>query len=132
MISVNSYLEPPADWDDWLIAQGYAAGFCQSVAWSIVNQRANGVVNYWLEAVFEGNCLGRMLVSHRKPDLSKMSSVEKIYCLLSGSDKGSHVLNEILEEEDLNKPSLRFSFSKYNTKEDIDYTVEVLKDFTLK
>lgn len=50
----------------------------------------------------------------------------------SGSDKGSHVLNEILQEEDLKKPSLRFSFSKYNTKEDIDYTVEVLKDFTLK
>ena len=47
----------------------------------------------------------------------------------SGSTKGSHVLNEILEEEDLQKPSIRFSFSKYNTKEEIDYTVGVLKKF---
>lgn len=47
----------------------------------------------------------------------------------SGSDKGSHVLNEILSEEDLKKPSLRFSFSKYNTKEELDYVVGVLKEF---
>ena len=47
----------------------------------------------------------------------------------SGSTKGSHVLNEILEEEDLQKPSIRFSFSRYNTKEEIDYTVGVLKNF---
>lgn len=49
----------------------------------------------------------------------------------SGSDKGSHVLSEILSEEDMNKPSLRFSFSKYNTKEEIDYTIDVLKEFTI-
>jgi cysteine desulfurase len=47
----------------------------------------------------------------------------------SGSDKGSHVLSAFLSEEDLKKPSLRFSFSKYNTKEEIDYVVSVLKDF---
>lgn len=47
----------------------------------------------------------------------------------SGSNQGSHVLNEILSEEDLKKPSLRFSFSIYNTKEEIDYVVGVLKDF---
>ncbi|APG59374.1 cysteine desulfurase family protein [Christiangramia salexigens] len=47
----------------------------------------------------------------------------------SGSDKGSHVLNAFLAEEDLAKPSLRFSFSRYNTKEEIDYVVETLKDF---
>lgn len=49
----------------------------------------------------------------------------------SGSDKGSHVLSEILSEEDQKKPSLRFSFSKYNTKEEIDYTIDVLKEFTM-
>ncbi|MFS4469400.1 cysteine desulfurase family protein [Maribacter sp. 2210JD10-5] len=48
----------------------------------------------------------------------------------SGSNVGSHVLSEILSDEDLKKPSLRFSFSKYNTKEEIDYTVSVLKEFT--
>ena len=50
----------------------------------------------------------------------------------SGSDQGSHVLNAFLSEEDLKKPSLRFSFSRYNTKEEIDYVVEVLKDFVEK
>lgn len=46
----------------------------------------------------------------------------------SGSDAGSHVLTQILSEEDLKKPSVRFSFSTYNTKEEIDYTIGVLKD----
>ncbi len=47
----------------------------------------------------------------------------------SGSSKGSHVLSEILCEEDFQKPSIRFSFSKYNTKEEVDYVVDVLKKF---
>ncbi|MFT6602306.1 MAG: cysteine desulfurase [Dokdonia donghaensis] len=47
----------------------------------------------------------------------------------SGSDKGSHVLQEILSEDDLKKPSVRFSFSKYNTKEEVDYVISVLKEF---
>jgi len=47
----------------------------------------------------------------------------------SGSDKGSHVLEAFLSEDDLNKPSLRFSFSKFNTTQEIDYVVTVLKVF---
>ena len=47
----------------------------------------------------------------------------------SGSDAGSHVLSQILSKEDLKKPSLRFSFSKYNTAEELDYTVSILKEF---
>lgn len=46
----------------------------------------------------------------------------------SGSTKGSHVLAEILNEDDMQKQSLRFSFSIYNTKEEIDYVVSNLKD----
>lgn len=46
----------------------------------------------------------------------------------SGSDKPSHVLSEILSESQLQTPSLRFSLSKYNTKDEIDYVVEVLKE----
>ncbi len=46
----------------------------------------------------------------------------------SGSDQGSHVLTAFLPEEDLKKPSVRFSFSKYNTIEEIDYVVEVLRE----
>ena len=45
----------------------------------------------------------------------------------SGSVKPSHVLAEMLSDDDLKKPSLRISFSHYNTKEDIDYFVETLK-----
>ena len=45
----------------------------------------------------------------------------------SGSTKGSHVLSQILSEDDMKKPSLRFSFSKFNTKADIDYAVTELK-----
>ena len=45
----------------------------------------------------------------------------------SGSAKPSHVLAEMLSDDDLKKPSLRISFSHYNTKDDIDYLVETLK-----
>lgn len=45
----------------------------------------------------------------------------------SGSIKPSHVLAEILTEEDLKKPSIRISFSQENTKEDIDALIEGLK-----
>jgi cysteine desulfurase len=37
----------------------------------------------------------------------------------SGSNIGSHVLNAL--KVDANRPSVRFSFSKYNTKEEIDF-----------
>lgn len=44
----------------------------------------------------------------------------------SGSNVGSHVLRNI--GVDMTKPSIRFSFSKYNTKEEIDYTINVIKE----
>ena len=47
----------------------------------------------------------------------------------SGSSQVSHVLSEILKGEDLQKPSIRFSFSKYNTKAEVDYVISVLKAF---
>jgi cysteine desulfurase len=47
----------------------------------------------------------------------------------SGSNQGSHVLSEILTPEQLAKPSVRFSFCKDNTKAEIDYVIEVLKEF---
>lgn len=50
----------------------------------------------------------------------------------SGSGQGSHVLNAFLSEEDLQKPSLRFSFSRYNTEEEVEYVVQVLKEFIEK
>ena len=47
----------------------------------------------------------------------------------SGSSKNSHVLTEILSDTDLQKPSIRFSFSIYNTKEEVDYVIDILKEF---
>jgi len=44
----------------------------------------------------------------------------------SGSSKPSHVLSEFLSESNLKKPSIRISFSHYNTKEDIDSLVNAL------
>jgi cysteine desulfurase len=43
----------------------------------------------------------------------------------SGSNIGSHVLTAI--GVDPNRPSVRFSFSKYNTKAEIDYVIEKVK-----
>lgn len=45
----------------------------------------------------------------------------------SGGIKPSHVLAEMLSDEDLKKPSLRISFSHFNTKEDIDLLIQGLK-----
>lgn len=46
----------------------------------------------------------------------------------SGSIRPSHVLAEMLTEDDLKKPSIRISFSHSNTKEDIDILIEGLKN----
>ncbi len=42
----------------------------------------------------------------------------------SGSNQGSHVLRGI--GSDMERPSVRFSFSKYTTKEEIDFTIKNL------
>jgi cysteine desulfurase len=54
-------------------------------------------------------------------------AVSKGSACQSGSYKNSHVLIEMLSETDLKKPGLRISFSKFNTKDDIDHLVSVLK-----
>jgi cysteine desulfurase len=46
----------------------------------------------------------------------------------SGSIRPSHVLAEMLSAADLKKPSLRISFSHFNTKEDVDLLIEGLKN----
>ena len=44
----------------------------------------------------------------------------------SGSNVGSHVLAEL--DRDQKRPAVRFSFSKYNTKEEIDFTIDKLAE----
>lgn len=48
----------------------------------------------------------------------------------SGSNIGSHVLSAIGAEDD--RPSIRFSFSKYNKKEEIDFVVSKVREFCLQ
>ena len=48
----------------------------------------------------------------------------------AGADLGSHVLGNLKRPEAVKKlPSLRFSFSSFNTIEEIDYVIECLKAF---
>jgi len=48
----------------------------------------------------------------------------------SGSNQGSHVLKQVQEKKINNWPSLRFSFSTFNTKKEVDYLMGVLKEFS--
>lgn len=56
-------------------------------------------------------------------DINKISVSGGSACT-SGSDIGSHVLTAL--NTSLDRPSVRFSFSKYNTVEEIDFVVEKL------
>jgi cysteine desulfurase len=47
----------------------------------------------------------------------------------SGSDKGSHVLETLLDFEQNKLPSLRFSFSSLNTKSEVDILVDTLFNY---
>ena len=47
----------------------------------------------------------------------------------SGSAKGSHVLEEVVPVALKNWPSIRFSFSVFNTQDEIDYLVKTLATF---
>ena len=47
----------------------------------------------------------------------------------SGSAKGSHVLRAILPDQQWPEAHIRFSFSIYNTKKEVDYVIETLKEF---
>ena len=39
---------------------------------------------------------------------------------------GSHVLDVVCSDK--NRTGVRFSFSRYNTKEEIDYTIQKIKE----
>lgn len=48
----------------------------------------------------------------------------------SGSGMQSHVLTAVLSDELLKRPSVRFSMSIFNSKEEIDYVVDTLCEFS--
>ena len=63
-----------------------------------------------------------------KLDLAGISCSSGSACQ-SGSSQPSHVLSEMLSDDDMKKISLRFSFSKFNTIKEGEYVVEFLKNF---
>jgi cysteine desulfurase len=69
---------------------------------------------------------GQLLLFHL--DLNGIACSKGSACQ-SGSVGGSHVLNEILDAAAVKQPSLRFSFSHQNTRQDVDQVVAVLQEF---
>lgn len=70
----------------------------------------------------------KALMLHFQLDLKGIACSKGSACQ-SGSATGSHVLAEIQTEGQSQHPSVRFSFSSFNTKEDVDYVMEVLREF---
>ena len=89
---------------------------------------------------FNGDPLGKSLYAVLSVSLPKTEKSEMILFNLdinnicasggsactSGADQGSHVIRAI--NNNPNQVTVRFSFCKYNTKEEIDYVVEKLKE----
>lgn len=80
-----------------------------------------------LNVCFPESDMGDMLLFNL--DIEGVSASGGSACS-SGSSIGSHVLNAIGAE--VNRPSIRFSFSKYNTKEEVDIVVQKLKESYLQ
>jgi cysteine desulfurase len=100
---------------------------------------ADRIMNEFLGASFNGDSLGSCLYTVLNVCLPETDKKEMLLFNLdiegiavsggsacsSGSNVGSHVLTTI--GSDPNRPSVRFSFSKLNTKEEVDYALEKLK-----
>ncbi|HKH59191.1 MAG TPA: cysteine desulfurase family protein [Flavitalea sp.] len=90
--------------------------------------------------VFNGDLVGRSLYAVLSVSLPKTEKSEMILFNLdinnicasggsactSGADQGSHVIRAI--NNNPNQVTVRFSFCKHNTKQEIDYVVEKLKE----
>jgi len=89
---------------------------------------------------FNGDTLGRSLYTVLSVSFPKTEKSEMLLFNLdmsnicasggsactSGADQGSHVIRAI--NNNPNQVTVRFSFSKYNTREEIDFVVEKLKE----
>ena len=90
---------------------------------------------------FNGDALGQSLYTILNASFAKTAKSEMLLLNLdihnicasggsacsSGAEIGSHVINEIYGNNN-NKVAVRFSFSKYNTKDEINIVVEKLKE----
>lgn len=89
---------------------------------------------------FNGDVLGKSLYTVLSASFTKTEKSEMILfnmdinnicasggsACTSGADAGSHVIRAI--NNNPNQVTVRFSFSKYNTKEEVDFVVEKLKE----
>jgi cysteine desulfurase len=128
-------------------------GFAKALELATANYETDtakikGLKNYMMDqikqnipsVIFNGDPLGRSLytvlsVSFPKSERSEMLlfnlDIHNICAsggsaCTSGADTGSHVIRAI--NNDPEKVTVRFSFSKYNTKEEIDCVVNTLKE----
>ena len=107
-----------------------------------------GLKNYMMEelkknipsVVFNGDPLGKSLYTVVSANFPKSEKSEMLLFNLdihnicasggsactSGANAGSHVINAI--NNDTGQVTVRFSFSKHNTTDEIDYVVETLKE----
>ncbi len=87
------------------------------------NGDSNGQSLYTiLNIAFPSSLLSDMLLFSL--DIEGVSASGGSACT-SGSDQGSHVLRELRVAEDYN--SVRFSFGKYNTRDEVDAVITILK-----
>ena len=90
---------------------------------NIVNQSTYTLVNMALPIPKEK---AAMLDFHL--DLNGIACSKGSACQ-SGSQSGSHVLNHLASNNTEDWPSLRFSFSVFNTQQEVDQLISVLKGF---
>ena len=98
------------------------------------------------ESHFNGNCdkddksaynlinVNLPISSEKKDLLDFQLDLKGIACskgsaCQSGSDQGSHVLEIVVPENLKNRPSLRFSFSSFNSKDEIDFLIKTIREF---
>jgi len=102
----------------------------------------NQLKTHLKEVSFNGDPLGKSLYSVLSVNFTKTDKSEMLLFNLdinhicasggsactSGADVGSHVIRAIHDDADNDHITVRFSFCKYNTKEEVDYVVTKLKE----
>ncbi len=119
--------------DDKIYISNLKKYFIETLKQAIPNVTFNGNCSCFINSTYTLINVCLPVAPEKSPMLLFQLDLKGIACskgsaCQSGSSKGSHVLTEILSQEDMQKPSLRFSFSKFNTKEDIDYAVVSLTE----
>lgn len=108
--------------------------FIQKLKESIPKVHFNGLCHDFENSTYTLVNIGLPIAPEKAPMLQFQLDLKGIACskgsaCQSGSNQQSHVLSAILNTNQLHKPSVRFSFSIFNTKEELDYVIEVLKEF---